>query len=152
MVVFAGDRLKCELSQGYTLQMKAPKANRKNSQDQSDTQDPGISPLTELSGNTPEIPHEVDALISRRQDLRGDSRQAGPSARLESQPQLGKETLRWPQWEEVEPSMLRQQVPESLAPPRGAIPISTFWIALNGLFPATAIFCVLFSDAIASMG
>ena len=97
--------------------MMAPRSVRKKTSDQSVTQDPGKAPLTELSGNSPEIPREVDALLSRRQDLRVNSG---------SQPQLGEETLRWPQYEEVEPSMLRQQVPESLAPPKGASLFLTF--------------------------
>ena len=118
---FTGGKLKCELSQGYTLQMKAPKADRRKKTEQSNSQDPGFSPLTELSGDSPDIPQEVDALTSRRQDLRGEVRQASTSGRLGNQPQLGVEDLRWPQWEEIEPNDLRQQVPESLVPPQGCL-------------------------------
>lgn len=106
--------------------MKAPKADRRRKSEQSVSQDPGLAPLTELSGDSPEIPREVDALTSRRPDLRGEGRQPATTARLGSQPQLEEETLRWPQWEEVEPSMLRQQVPESLALPQGQLFVLSF--------------------------
>ena len=100
-----GNKLRCELSQGYTLQMKAPRSQQGNVDQESSGQIPDPAPLSTLTPKNVSKPSqpapEAQASV---QDAAGSRSKAGK----------GQSTLRWPQWEEVEPNMLRQQVPPSL--------------------------------------